>query len=156
VLEHGIADGHFVKYLGTDAVDASLLGLATPYALVPSDDVRMRATVAGIEADLWVKGGGVRRYAWDSYYGGGQWLLLAAWLGWYYCQAGQRARARELLGWVEAQADAGGNMPEQVASHLIAPDYYAEWVTHRGPIAVPLLWSHAKYLILRHALEATV
>lgn len=155
VVEHGITDGHFVKYLGTDAVDASLLGLATPYALVPPDDARMQATVARIEVDLRVNGGGLRRYAWDSYYGGGQWLLLAAWLGWYYCQAGQRTRAQELLGWVEAQAGADGNLPEQIATHLIAPDYYAEWVARRGPIAVPLLWSHAKYLILCEALEAT-
>ena len=80
VLEHGVVDSHYVKYMGTNAVDASLLGLATPYALVSPDDVRMQATVARIEADLHRQGGGVYRYAWDSYYGGGEWLLLAAWL----------------------------------------------------------------------------
>ena len=53
VLEHGV-------------VDASLLGLAIPYALVTSDDVRMQASVARIEADLHRKGGGLHRYAWDS------------------------------------------------------------------------------------------
>ncbi len=152
VLEHGVVDGHFVKYLGTDAVDASLLGLATPYALASVNDRRMQATVARIEAELHRKGGGLYRYAWDSYYGGGEWLLLAAWLGWYYCQAGQRAPAQELLGWVESQADADGNLPEQVATHLMAPDHYAGWVARRGPIAVPLLWSHAMYLILHEAL----
>jgi GH15 family glucan-1,4-alpha-glucosidase len=148
VLEHGVVDGHFVKYLGSDAVDASLIGMATPYALVTPDDVRMQATVAHVEAELHRTGGGVRRYAWDSYYGGGEWLLLAAWLGWYYNQAGQTARAQELLGWVERQADAEGNLPEQIAAHLIAPDHYAQWVARRGPIANPLLWSHAMYLIL--------
>jgi hypothetical protein len=25
----------------------------------------------------------VRRYLGDSYYGGGNWILLTAWLGWY-------------------------------------------------------------------------
>jgi GH15 family glucan-1,4-alpha-glucosidase len=155
VLEHGVVDGHFAKYLGTDAVDASLLGLAIPYALVPVDDARMQATVAQIEADLHRKGGGLHRYAWDNYYGGGEWLLLAAWLGWYYSQTGQRARAQELLGWVETHTDADGNLPEQTATHLIAPDYYAQWVERRGPIANPLLWSHAMYLILNEAIRLT-
>ena len=155
VLERGVVDGHFVKYLGTDAVDASLLGLTTPYALVPPDDRRMLATVDLIEAELHRKGGGVHRYAWDSYYGGGEWLLLAAWLGWYYSQAGQTTRAQQLLDWVETQADSDGNLPEQTASHLIAPEYYAEWVARRGPIANPLLWSHAMLLILCEALKST-
>lgn len=153
VLEHGVVDGHFVKYLGTDAVDASLLGLATPYALVSPDDERMQTTLAYIEADLHREGGGLYRYAGDSYYGGGEWLLLASWLGWYYSRVGQTRRAQELLGWVESQADADGNMPEQVAAHLMAPDHYAGWVARRGPIAVPLLWSHAMYLILYEALS---
>jgi GH15 family glucan-1,4-alpha-glucosidase len=115
----------------------------------------MQATVARIEADLRRKSGGLHRYAWDSYYGGGEWLLLAAWLGWYYSQTGQRARAQELLGWVEAQADADGNLPEQTTAYLIAPDYYAQWVERRGPIANPLLWSHAMYLILNEAVKST-
>ena len=59
--------------------------------------------------------------------------------------------AQELQGWIETQADADGNLPEQTATHLIAPDYYARWVARRGPIANPLLWSHAMYLILNEA-----
>ncbi|MCA9926365.1 MAG: hypothetical protein KC421_28550, partial [Anaerolineales bacterium] len=52
VLDEGVANGHFVKYLGTEMVDASLLGLATPYGLVPPDHPLMQATVACIESDL--------------------------------------------------------------------------------------------------------
>ena len=36
---------------------------------------------------------------------------------------------------------------------MLAPDHYAPWVAQRGPIARPLLWSHAKYLLARHALQ---
>ncbi|MBL8165860.1 MAG: glycoside hydrolase, partial [Anaerolineae bacterium] len=41
--------GHFMKYLGNDAVDASLLWLAVPYGLVTVDDPRFQATLAKIE-----------------------------------------------------------------------------------------------------------
>lgn len=149
VLEHGVRGGHLVKYVGSEATDASLLGVATPYHLLPPDDPITRATAARIEADLRHRAGGVHRYADDTYYGGGEWVLLAAWLGWYYVEVGERARARELLAWVEAQADEQGNLPEQVSTHLLAPDRHAEWEARWGPVAKPLLWSHAAYLILR-------
>jgi len=29
----------------------------------------------------------MHRYADDTYYGGGEWVLLATWLGWYYVEA---------------------------------------------------------------------
>ncbi|HSM58191.1 MAG TPA: glycoside hydrolase family 15 protein [Candidatus Sulfomarinibacteraceae bacterium] len=148
ILSEGVRDGHFVKYLGSDAVDASLLGLSVPYAVVDPGDPRVQRTVQRIEAQLRPDGGGVQRYAHDSYYGGGQWLLLAAWLGWYHTCAGDPTRARSLLDWIAAQADAHGHLPEQIPQYLIAPDYYEKWVDWRGPIATPLLWSHAMYLVL--------
>jgi GH15 family glucan-1,4-alpha-glucosidase len=153
VLEHGVRDGHLVKYVGSEATDASLVGVATPYRLLAPDDPIMRATVARIEADLRHRGGGVHRYAADTYYGGGEWVLLAAWLGWYYVEAGEQARARELLAWVEAQADEEGNLPEQIPQTLNDPCMLQPWIEKWGPIARPLLWSHAMYLILLHALH---
>jgi len=166
VLEHGVQDGHLVKHISPPGetasvrgqpaaiVDASLIGVATPYRLLPPDGTIMRATVDYIEADLHCPGGGVHRYLADTYYGGGEWTLLAAWLGWYYIEVGEWERARELLHWIEAQADADGHLPEQVSAHLLAPDRYAEWEARWGPVAKPLLWSHAMYLILYHALES--
>jgi len=151
VLEHCVQDGHLVKYVGSEATDASLLGVATPYRLLAPDDPIMRATVARIEADLRHQAGGVHRYADDTYYGGGEWVLLTAWLGWYYVEVGEQARARELLAWVEAQADEEGNLPEQVPQTLNNPPTLQPWVERWGPIASPLLWSHAMYLILLHA-----
>src|SRR5690606_20461912 len=89
----------------------------------------------------------------DTYYGGGAWVLLALWLAWYYAVAGETARARALVAWAEDQADAEGNLPEQVNTAMLAPASYAGWVAQRGPIARPLPWSHAKYLIVRPARE---
>jgi GH15 family glucan-1,4-alpha-glucosidase len=135
-----------------NAVDGSLLGLALPHGAVALDDPALVATVACIESDLRLGGGGVHRYVWDTYYGGGEWLLLTAWLGWYHAAAGQQEKAQKLLALVEASAEPDGDMSEQTADHLIAPIMYQQWVDVRGPIASPLLWSHAQYLILRHAL----
>jgi len=152
VLHEGIHERHLVKYMGTEAVDASLVGVSVPYRLMQPDDPLMQETVARIETDLHRPGGGVYRYAGDTYYGGGEWVLPAAWLGWYYAEVGETARARRLLRWVEAQADTDGYLPEQVSTHLLAPGRYAEWEARWGPVARPLLWSHAMYLILCHSL----
>ncbi len=158
--------GHFTKFLLSDsgcgrspdratAVDGALIGVALPYGVVPADHPALARTVALIERDLRKDGGGVHRFARDVYYGGGEWVLLTAWLGWYYAVTGQKERARELLGWVKTQADPHGDLPEQVPQHLIEPSTYQPWVDVRGPIAKPLLWSHAKHLILRETLEHT-
>ncbi|HDQ72972.1 MAG TPA: hypothetical protein ENN19_12890 [Chloroflexi bacterium] len=84
VLDQGVQDGRLVKSIGNPAVDASLLGMATPYRLLEPGDLPMQTTVSRIEADLRREGGGVHRYAADTYYGGGEWVLLTSWLGWYY------------------------------------------------------------------------
>ncbi|NDJ75950.1 MAG: glycoside hydrolase family 15 protein [Chloroflexi bacterium] len=153
-LQTSIApDGHFMKYLGNTAVDASLLWLAVPYGLVSVDDARFQRTLALIEQDLLRPGGGVYRYAADVYYGGGEWVLLTAWLGWVYVELGRTTEARKLLGWTAAQATADGALPEQVSEHLLHPEYYTEWENRWGTVACPLLWSHAMYLILASSLK---
>jgi GH15 family glucan-1,4-alpha-glucosidase len=108
----------------------------------------MRKTVARIDQEL-RRGGGVHRYAADTYYGGGEWVLLTAWLGWYYTRVGEREQARSALHWVEAQADADLQLAEQVPATLNDPAFLTPWNERWRPIANPLLWSHAKYLILR-------
>jgi GH15 family glucan-1,4-alpha-glucosidase len=148
VRERCVSGGSLTKFVGSNAVDASLVHVATPYRLLEPADPLMRATVARIEAELRREGGGVHRYADDSYYGGGEWVLLTAYLGWYYVEVGEVARARALLGWVAAQADAAGNLPEQVAAHLNHPAMLPVWEHRWGPSARPLLWSHAAYLTL--------
>jgi GH15 family glucan-1,4-alpha-glucosidase len=153
VLRSGaVANGRFVKFVGSTEVDANLLGLATPFGVVEPDDPVLLATIRQIEADL-QRGGGLHRYRADSYYGGGEWILLTAWLGWHAAQVGERDKAEAALDWIEAQADADGQLPEQVPLSLNDPAHYAPWRERWGDIARPLLWSHAKYLILHRAVR---
>jgi GH15 family glucan-1,4-alpha-glucosidase len=139
--------GHFGKWLGSAEVDASLLALATPFEVVASDDPLMVSTARRIEADL-VHAGGVHRYRADTFYGGGEWLLLAAMLGSYRLQRGDVAGAMRQLQWIAAHATAVGDLPEQVADHLLDPTSRQTWLERWGPVATPLLWSHAMYLTL--------
>jgi GH15 family glucan-1,4-alpha-glucosidase len=158
ILAQAVNDGHLVKMVLPQAtagngalqpaVDASLMGAFTPYHLLAPDHPVTQATISRIEKDLWRPGGGVYRYLADTYYGGGEWLLLAAWLGWVLVEAEERDRALTLLRWVEEQADDNGYLPEQVSAQLLAPEYLPYWEAKWGPIAKPLLWSHAMYLIL--------
>jgi GH15 family glucan-1,4-alpha-glucosidase len=90
----------------------------------------------------------------DTYYGGGEWILLAGWLGWNYVENGQPGKALQLLEWIEEQAGNDGSLPEQISQHTLAPGYLPEWEQRWGPVANPLLWSHAKYLILRDVLKS--
>jgi GH15 family glucan-1,4-alpha-glucosidase len=150
LIRESVADGGFVKSPGSREVDSALLGLAIPYRVVEPDDPRYQTTVARIEREL-MNGGGVHRYAADTYYGGGEWVLLTAWLAWHHRLLGSEERARELIEWVERQADEEGGLPEQVPANLNNPMYYPVWVDRWGPVAQPLLWSHAMYLIAQHA-----
>jgi len=153
LCQEGVSQGHFVKYVGSEQVDASLLGLATPYHVVSPDNPLMLATAAQIEAALrW--NGGVHRYADDTYYGGGEWVLLTAWLGWYYTRTGAYEKAIATKKWVEDQANEPGNLPEQIPATLNDPSYYEPWRDRWGEIASPLLWSHAQYIILSVAIRS--
>lgn len=156
------ADGGYTKWDGNDAVDASLLWISAPYGLQAADAPAFAATLARIEADLVsaVEGepGGVYRYAADTYYGGGEWLLLTACLGRVYLRRdahGDRARAERCQAWIEAQASPDGSLPEQVATHALHPERIEEWVSLWGPSASPLLWSHAAYLALVAELDGS-
>ncbi|WP_345569306.1 glycoside hydrolase family 15 protein [Nonomuraea rosea] len=144
--------GHLRKWLGSDAVDASLLACVEPFGLYPADHPVGAATVAEVERRL-ATDGGVHRYLDDTFYGGGRWVLLAGLLGWNHARAGRRAEALRYLDWMAAQATPGGDLPEQVSDRLLAPDRLQEWLDRWGPVATPLLWSHGMYLILADELE---
>ncbi len=139
--------GRLPKWLGGDAVDASLVAAATPFRLLAPEDPLMTATVRAVEDEL-VDDGGVHRYADDTYYGGGEWLLLGGLLGWYDAEVGRTDDARARLAWIAERATPDGELPEQVPEHLLAPERLAEWERRWGPVATPLLWSHAMYLTL--------
>jgi GH15 family glucan-1,4-alpha-glucosidase len=147
VEREGVVSGRLRKWLGGDAVDASLLACVEPFGLYPADHPVGSATVAEVERQL-ARDGGVHRYLADTFYGGGRWVLLAGFLGWNHARAGRRAEARRYLEWMAAQATPAGDLPEQVSDLLLAPDRRQEWLDRWGPVATPLLWSHGMYLIL--------
>lgn len=165
ILQHAVLAGRLVKHISmdgssagiqpkpSDGVDSSLVGIALPYGVLALNDPSVLATVQAIETDLHRPGGGVYRYRNDVYYGGGEWLLLTAWLGWYYAKTGAIERAEALCEWIEAQADTDGCLAEQVNDHPLAPEHYQPWLQKWGPVANPLLWSHAMYIILVDAIQ---
>jgi isomaltose glucohydrolase len=119
-----------------DRLDASLLFIGRP------------ELVEWVESELVSPGGGVWRNREDEYYGGGEWLLLTAMLG-----LARPERAAECLRWIEAHAAPNGDLPEQSQDHLLRPERYEPWVERWGEPPSPLLWSHAMYLRLHHALR---
>lgn len=139
--------GYLPKWLGSEAVDASSIAAATPFGMFSPHDPIMVGTLERIEAAL-VHAGGVHRYALDTFYGGGEWLLLSALLGWHQAASGRTAEARAQLEWVAAHATADGDLPEQVNDHLLVPAQEPRWIERWGAVATPLLWSHAMYLTL--------
>jgi GH15 family glucan-1,4-alpha-glucosidase len=153
VLDEGVHEGHLSKWLGGDGLDASLVACATPFRLFAPDESLMAETIRALEREL--AHGGVHRYSDDTYFGGGEWLLLAAFLGWHYLEQGRIGDACAQLEWVAAQAAPNGDFPEQVTGHLLAPESYEGWVERWGQIATPLLWSHAMFVTLAVELGLT-
>ena len=68
---------------------------------------------------------------------------------------GRTEEAHRQLEWIEAQAEPNGDLPEQVAGHVLSPDGLREWTERWGPSPSPLLWSHAMYLTLADELGVT-
>jgi len=123
-----------------ERLDASLLALPLLG--------RGPAPVTEIEGRLVSVDGGVHRHSEDTYYGGGEWLLLTAMLGLCYVWLGRVEEARAKLDWLVQNAGGEGHLPEQSQDHLLAPEMYRPWVERWGPPASPLLWSHAMFLTL--------
>ncbi|WP_248926640.1 glycoside hydrolase family 15 protein [Paenibacillus hamazuiensis] len=157
LLAHAVHDGHFVKNFrhdgqggfmqGNTGVDASLLWLAVPFSIFGPEEPAMKRTIEMIKAELQGPGGGIRRYAGDTYYGGGEWLLLTAWHGWVQLKTGNTDEADKALHWIVDQSDELGRLPEQ-ASQYADQAAYEGWMKRWGHPAIPLLWSHAMFLVL--------
>jgi GH15 family glucan-1,4-alpha-glucosidase len=140
-------DGHFRKSDSRAEVDGSLLWLGPVFEIAAPDNPAMVATVSAIEAALTVDGG-VRRYAGDTYFGGGTWPVLTCSLGWYYVRAGRLAGAQDCLEWTRGHIDERGRLAEQFGGDERDPVHYREWVERWGHPARDLLWSHAMYVVL--------
>lgn len=153
MLDDGTRDGYLVKWLGSTAVDGSLAAALAPLGVVDAGSPLGLATIDQLERQL-TTGDGTHRYLGDTFYGGGQWPLLSCFLGLAQLAAGDRDRAEELYEWAASTATETLDIPEQVGQHLIAPRMRQEWIDRWGPVATPLLWSHAMLLRLGAELDA--
>jgi len=142
-----LAAGRFQKSNISREVDASMLWLATPFGLVDGSDPQFVAAVEQIAAQLDLDGG-IRRYPSDTFYGGGAWPVLTAWLGWHHAATGDYGAARRRLAWVAGRIDADGRLGEQFGGERRLPEMYRAWVDRWGHPARDLLWSHAMHAVL--------
>ncbi|MEV8149278.1 glycoside hydrolase family 15 protein [Arthrobacter sp. NPDC080073] len=152
VQNDGVRNRHLTKWLGTEALDGSLLALIAPMNFLEPVSPVGKGTISAVEEQLTVRNG-VHRYLADSYYGGGQWPLLSCFLGLAQEAAGNRSRARELLLWVASVARDNTELPEQVEGNLLDAEQLQPWIDRWGPSASPLLWSHAMFIRLAIALD---
>ncbi len=154
VAARGTVDGHLAKTLDAGPrVDASLIACCTPFELVAPTGSVADATYDAIVRDL--APDGVHRYLGDTFYGGGRWVVLAGFVGWHEACTGRIDAARRRLDWMWRQQTADGLLPEQVSGAVLDPAYIPIWEAKWGPVATPLLWSHAMYLTLAESLGIT-
>ena len=136
--------GYFVRNKGKISdpnVDASLIGLAWPFAICEPTDKRMINTVAMIEKKLVIRGG-VHRFEFDYFdsegsaqEGGGAWPLLNCMMAIYWHRCGNTKKAHEYFEWVLSHAEKfNGFLPEQFFEDFRIGIY-------------PLVWSHALFVI---------
>jgi GH15 family glucan-1,4-alpha-glucosidase len=152
ILDKGIKGDRLKKCVAIDSVDANLIWTVIPFGLFCVNDSIAERTIAAIEKEL-VHEGGVHRYPEDAYYGGGEWTILSAWLGLYYCETKQSEKARKMLEWIESKANERGELAEQILDHVNNILYIRKWKSLWGEVASPVLWSHAMYLILLNSIE---
>lgn len=154
VLDDFVRDGRIARGRGDERLDGSLLWLALPFELLPLEDTRIRATVEAVRTELTGPSGGIRRFLGDSYFGGGEWVLLTCSLGLVDARTGNRAGFEQARDWVRAQALPNGDLPEQVTGYAQEPEMIEVWERRWGQVATPLLWSHAMYLVMMTEGEA--
>jgi isomaltose glucohydrolase len=148
----GIHDGHLTKWLDGQAVDGSLLACAASFGIVAPGSPVAERTYDEVRRQLLAHG--VYRYRGDTFYGGGEWLILTAWLGLYESLTGREEESHARLAWIAAQVTPDGLLPEQVSVAAQNPSFIPEWTDRWGTVAVPLLWSHAMFVTL--AIESKV
>jgi len=144
--DEGTYDGGLTKWIGGTATDGSLAALVA-MGLLDADPHRAARTVESVRTHLLVDGG-VHRFTGDVFYGGGLWPLLTCFLGLAELRLGDASATRERLAFAESLVGDDGSLPEQSDRHLLAIDHRPEWLRRWGPVARPLLWSHAMYIRL--------
>lgn len=151
-----VFDGAFGKGPDDKRVDASLISIATPFGLIGSEHPVMRRTIDKIRTELASPTGGIRRYVGDTYFGGNPWLLLTAWLGWHDRLTGNEPGHLAAREWVLNHATKGDELPEQILHEPQDAAFVGQWLERWGPVANPLLWSHAKFILMESDARATI
>lgn len=151
IQEKGLINGRLAKWINGEGLDSSLLSLIAPFGLIEGSSLIARSTIEAVSEELGTFG--TYRHKEDGYFGGGRWPLLSCFLGLALIEVGERAKAVEILGWIETIANDDLELPEQLESPLLFPEMRAEWIASWGEPAIPLLWSHAMYLCLASALK---
>lgn len=152
ILKNSVKNNRLTKYVNSSDVDGSLLWAVVPFNVFNIEEDVIHNTVKDIEMQL-LMDGGVYRYKGDVYYGGGQWLILSCWLGWYYTLKGEKTKAINQIKWVESNIDNMGYIPEQNLDKVMDTDYKDKWNELWGEVASPSLWAHAMYIVLCEALN---
>jgi len=117
ILERGWSDraGSFTQFFGSDELDASVLMVAI-VGFLPSDDVRVLATIDAVERRLSDERGLLYRYRGGDGLEGeeGSFLLCTFWLAQALAMTGQSTRARVVLDRAASYASGLGLFSEQV------------------------------------------
>ena len=145
-----VVDGHFVKHLGNERIDASLAWASLPHQVYDSSHPLVLGTIQAIREQLRNPSGGVKRYIGDTYYGGGDWVLLEGLLAWTEAKNANRPFWEDSRRWISSIADSNYLLPEQLLDHVQDPQMISPWEAKWGNSANPLLWSHAMYLLMLH------
>lgn len=150
VLEHGVTNGHLTKWIGSSEVDGSLAALVAPLNWVKDSQIAQN-TLDEISRQLGEFG--THRHLNDVYFGGGPWPLLSAFLALAKSSLGDNQSAQKVLKWIASTANEQYELPEQLATDLLHPETREEWIAKWGASALPLLWTHAMFLILKKEVE---
>ena len=113
-----VVDGRLRRGPADDRLDGSLAWTVVPFGVFDPSDPVVPATTAALAAELCGPGGGVYRYRGDTFYGGGQWLLLTSSLAWHERVVGNEDVACALQAWVRTQALPNGDLTEQTTAHV--------------------------------------
>ena len=115
LLDRFVTNGRFTRGPSDERLDGSLLWLGVPFGVLPLDDPILGATVEGVRRGLLRPDGGVYRYRGDTYYGGGEWILLTCLARRHDAMTGNLDAVVPLREWVRETASPNGDLPEQVS-----------------------------------------
>lgn len=120
-----VVNGRLAKSLGSLALDASVIACFTPLCALDPGSSLASCTYEAIVDKLAPEG--VFRYLGDTYYGGGEWVLLAGFVGWHEAITGRLKGAEARLWWMHSQITSDGFLPEQVTVHALHPEWISVW-----------------------------